>query len=610
MTLFVLAPCIRRAILLHPAAIPLHPAAIPSPRRFSTTSPARTSSSDRTYDSALSLLKTLQSNRAIRSVLGDATKNEDPNRNAIPEMLAWARRAGYEASELGKWGQRYIHVAGTKGKGSVCVMVENILLQYKEREEVGKIGLYTSPHLVSVRERIRIDGQPISEGLFTRYFYELWDRFERAAVEGWRDILPDGDTRPGYFRYLTLLAIHAFVQEGVKTAVMECGIGGEYDSTNILPADAVAASAISRLGIDHTPMLGETIGEIAWHKGGIMKEGAPAFTMNQRPEALAVLEKRAIEKRVDLGLVPRLPVLAQGEIQLGLLGDFQRDNASLATAVAASYLRGAGITEGVPSPHDLEDPNLRLPPQFGRGLETVTWPGRCEIRKDGNVEWFIDGAHTIDSIKAVSSWFCSKLMEACYEPRPPTATMLIFNQEERDGKALLAKLLFHRGFFDGNFGIPSYSPRFLPATMKKLKPAMDPDLVFGWTRLFTYAAFCKNEPFAVNEKNGPVDLGCQEGLAMAYSKLDGNQLTMCYSSVEEAVDLAYRVSEGDERVLVLVTGSLHLVGGLLQVLEKRKKEPPVRRIPREEIEEPEQEVLGSVALRKRDWLRKMMRMRF
>jgi folylpolyglutamate synthase len=185
--------------------------------------------------------------------------------------------------------------------------------------------------------------------------------------------------------------------------------------------------------------------------------------------------------------------------------------------------------------------------------------------------------------------------------------MLIFNQEERDGKALLAKLLFHRGFFDGNFGMPSYSPRFLPGTMK-LKPAMDPDLIFGWTRLFTYAAFCKNEPFAVNDGNGSVDLECQGQLAAAYSKLDGNQLTMCYSSVEEAVDLAYRVSEGDERVLVLVTGSLHLVGGLLQVLEKREREPPVRRIPREESEEreePEEEVLGSIALRKRDWLRKI-----
>jgi len=494
-------------------------------------------------------------------------------------MLAWARRAGYEASDLGKWGTRYIHVAGTKGKGSVCVMVENILLQYKEREEVGKIGLYTSPHLVSVRERIRIDGVEISEGLFTRYFYELWDRFERAAVEGRDDILVgNGETRPGYFRYLTLLAIHAFVREGVKTAIMECGIGGEHDSTNILPADVVAASAISRLGIDHTPMLGDTIEEIAWHKGGIMKDGVPAFTMDQRPEAQAVLEKRAGEKGVELSVVPRLPVLDGGDVQLGLLGDFQRDNASLATAVAASYLRSVGITQGIPTTQDLKDTAPRLPSSFARGLETVTWPGRCEIRKDGNIEWYIDGAHTIDSILAVSSWFCSKLIEACLEPRRPTATMLIFNQEERDGKKLLVKLL---------------NPREV-----LLKLGIDPIFLLNWTQLFTYAAFCKNEPFATD---GPVDLKCQEKLASAYTWIDGNQLTMCYGSVEEAVDLAYRVSEGDERVLVLVTGSLHLVGGLLQVLEKREKEPADRSIARRDIEEPEEDIDDPISAEGKDW---------
>ncbi|TVY46236.1 Folylpolyglutamate synthase [Lachnellula occidentalis] len=532
----------------------------------------------RTYDDALAALQTLQSNRAIRTAIADAPQDTDPNIRAIPEMLEWARMAGYEAADLGSQGQRYIHVAGTKGKGSVCVMVENILLQYHRAEEagelkeerVGKLGLYTSPHLATVRERIRIDGVSISETLFTRYFYELWDRFETAASNCTNP--KTREARPGYFRYLTLLAIHAFRQEGVKTAIMECGIGGEYDSTNILPASAVAVSAITRLGIDHTSMLGETIEEIAWHKSGIMKENVPVFTMDQPTEALGVLEKRAAETGVELDVVHRLPLLETGGFDLALLGDFQYDNASLAIAVAASYLRGIGVTEGVPPRQELGNLATVLPQQFEHGLETVTWPGRCEIRKDGNIEWFLDGAHTIESIKAVGHWFRAEMDKAHFEERPPTATMLIFNQDERDGQALLRELLLTMGAFEPL--IPrenknqSLSKNISDTPKAKAKRQIK---TMKYMQLFTYAAFCTNEPFTATNEGKHVDLQLQDGMAMAYQGLDGNALHMVYGSVEEAVRLAMRVSEGDERVLVLVTGSLHLVGGLLQVLAKGKE---------------------------------------
>jgi folylpolyglutamate synthase len=534
----------------------------------------------RTYDDALAALQTLQSNRAIRTAIADAPQVADPNRKAIPEMLEWACKAGYGAAELGKGGQRYIHVAGTKGKGSVCVMVENILLQYRRAEEagelngehVGKIGLYTSPHLVTVRERIRINGAPISKTLFARYFYELWDRFETAASN---DTKSDaGDSRPGYFRYLTLLALHAFVQEGVETAIMECGIGGEYDSTNILPANAVAVSAITRLGIDHTAMLGETIEEIAWHKGGIMKEGVPAFTVDQRLEAQAVLKTRASEKGVELNAVQRLPILETGEFNLGLLGDFQNDNASLATAVAASYLRTVGITEDIPRYQELGNFAIGLPQHFQHGLETVTWSGRCEIRKDGNTEWFIDGAHTMESIEAVGHWFRAEMDQAYLEHRPPTATMLIFNQDDRDGVALLRKLLSTMGAISVGPILPRGKMRrnvakalSIELELERLRTVQ----AFSFSPLFRYAAFCTNEPFTATTEGKHLNFELQERIAKVYQGIEGNPLHMVYGSVEEAVRLALRVSEGDERVLVLVTGSLHLVGGLLQVLEKGKE---------------------------------------
>ena len=133
----------------------------------------------RSYKDALTLLDLLQSNRAIVSSIGNSSR--EMNALAIPEMLDWMGKAGYEVGDFAKGGLRCIHVAGTKGKGSVCAMVESILAQYQTKDNqgasgqletgrgLGKIGLYTSPHLLTVRERIRIDGSPISESMFTKY---------------------------------------------------------------------------------------------------------------------------------------------------------------------------------------------------------------------------------------------------------------------------------------------------------------------------------------------------------------------------------------------------------------------------------------------------------
>jgi folylpolyglutamate synthase len=517
-------------------------------------------SSSRTYADALALLEKLQSNRTVVSSISNSSK--DMNLDAIPEMLEWTRRAGYSVSDLAQAALKCVHVAGTKGKGSVCTMVEAILLQYSggdrgegkvESKYLDKVGMYTSPHLLTVRERIRINGHPISEPLFTRYFFELWDRFSAAAP----DTDPDSaETKPGYFRYLTILAFHTFIREGVKSVVIECGIGGEYDSTNILPPEAVTASVITTLGIDHVGMLGETIEEIAWHKGGILKNGVPAFTIGQVPAAQAVLEKRAAEKGVKLQVADWLrPEDGEVKVDLAMEGNFQQENAALAVSAAASHLRSLGITAGLPSPSSPLDSSL-LPTQFTKALRTASLPGRCQTIRDGTIEWLIDGAHTHDSITAVSTWFIHKLCLARLEARPPTATMLIFNQADRDAEALLTNLIrTMTKEYDRWVEDPLHRP-----LLREMQ---------NWAtysqKMFTYAAFCRNEPFKGEVER---DLGAQEKMARYHQGLDGNSLHMCYGSVEEAVDLARKVAEGDERVLVLVTGSLHLVGGLLKVLQR------------------------------------------
>ena len=200
------------------------------------------------------------------------------------------------------------------------------------------------PHLRFVRERIRINNEPISETLFAKYFFQVWDRLENVARKEGKPPSEITAAKPVYFRFLTLMAFHTYIQEGVDTAVIECGIGGEYDSTNIIVTPTT--TGITSLGIDHTSLLGETIEEIAWHKGGIMKEGARVFTAPQPIKAMRVLTQRAEEKRVELKVVDVDSRLQ--DVRLGLAGDFQQVNASLAIQLAAAHLMALGHTNPIP----------------------------------------------------------------------------------------------------------------------------------------------------------------------------------------------------------------------------------------------------------------------
>ncbi|KAH8803273.1 Mur ligase [Xylogone sp. PMI_703] len=504
----------------------------------------------RTYEDASRLLESLQSNRTIVSMVSNTSG--DPNSVAIPEMVEWTRRAGYDISDLAKSGLRCIHVAGTKGKGSVCTMVESILSQYQKHNEnndgnvkkgaassglgVGKIGVYTSPHLVTVRERIRIDGSPISEPMFTQYFFDLWDRFTQTAASHSLPNPTSVEHRPFFFRYLTILAFHIFIKEGVKSAVIECGIGGEYDSTNILPPEAITVSAITRLGIDHPGMLGNTLESIAWHKAGIMKPGVPVFTVTQAPEAELVLRRRAEEKGAkSLSVVPRLDALDSEKVKLGLLGEFQKDNASLAIAITKEHLKAVGI---IPKAG-----NQSIEPEARKGLELATLPGRCQVIEERNILWHIDGAHTVDSVEAAAEWFSSRIQEASATDQLPPKTLLIFNQQDRDVTQLLQALL--NGFQNKSTEGSTNSSGF------------------------TYAAFCTNEPFST-EDNKPIDLEVQKQAADAFSAITGSTNHKICSSAEEAVSYARTISE-KEKLHVLVTGSLYLVGAFLKVVSGGEK---------------------------------------
>ena len=285
-----------------------------------------------------------------------------------------------------------IHVAGTKGKGSVCAFANAILNHARRSAGVpSRIGLFTSPHLVTVRERIVINSEPIGELDFAKYFFEVWD-----ALGLQKDTPITAETwvaRTNYFRFLTILAFHVFLSERVDAAVFEVGIGGAYDATNVI--EAPVATGVTALGIEHVQILGDTLEKIAWQKAGIFKDGAPAYTVPQKPAAAAVLRERAAEKNVKLQIIA--PSQEFGSVKLVPNEFYQQENAALAVALAGKLLE------------KLDHPPLvtqkGLSALAKQALEQTVWRGRFETLERNGLPWYLDGAHTVDSLKLTGKWF-------------------------------------------------------------------------------------------------------------------------------------------------------------------------------------------------------------
>jgi len=250
---------------------------------------------------------------------------------------------------------RFIHVAGTNGKGSTCAMLESIY-----RAAGLRVGLFTSPHLVSFRERIQVNGQLIAE------------RQVVEQVQAIRKVLENfpKDRHPTFFEVVTVIGLRHFATEKCDLVIWETGLGGRLDATNIVRP---LASVITNVQLDHEKWLGETIERIAAEKAGIIKLRVPVFTSAENPIARGVIAATATREQAPLFAISK-PL---DEIALPLLGGHQRLNAALARAVVR-YL-----TDQIP----VDDEAIRL------GLETVSWPGRMQVIKRGSQRILLDGAH-------------------------------------------------------------------------------------------------------------------------------------------------------------------------------------------------------------------------
>ena len=281
---------------------------------------------------------------------------------------------------------RFVHVAGTNGKGSTCAMIGAAL-----RASGLRTGLYTSPHLVSPRERIVVGGEMISEAAWVAAFQEVHGAAERLLAS---DVIAD---HPSFFETVTAMAFLAFANAKVEITVLETGLGGRLDATNVVVQPEVAV--ITPIDFDHEAFLGSGIESIAAEKAGILKTGRPAVFAAQRPEALRVLENRALDLdiavrhssswRVEELVVDRYGsrfTLAGDEeipIECPLAGMHQVENAR--TAVTALALIGVPAAA------------------IRAGIAAVKWPGRLEwVSTDPEI--ILDGAHNPAGARALGDY--------------------------------------------------------------------------------------------------------------------------------------------------------------------------------------------------------------
>jgi folylpolyglutamate synthase len=349
------------------------------------------------------------------------------------------------------------------------------------------------------------------------------------------------------------MAFSVFLREEVDVAVVEVGIGGTHDSTNIIPQPVVCG--VTSLGYDHTDILGPTLSEIAWHKGGIFKEHSPALTVEQSPEALATLSHRARELGASsFSQVPPLSSYPGPLPELSLRGAHQRQNASLAAQLCITWLRNHSSTPELDSSVSgcasaagtvsVAAP-FALTQKFLDGLGLCKWAGRNQVAEHGNVTYYLDGAHTPESMKASAQWFLSEKAHNCNKHE---VRVLLFNTTgHRDAETFLSPLMtcgFHHVIFCPNISHPTDSP---------------PDHTSRMVTNSSQLSRCYANQQCLK------DMLCSRTTAMAdfQRPMPGEQTRVCVS-VSDAVGFVDSLSPA--KLAVLVTGSMHLVGSVMYVL--------------------------------------------
>lgn len=376
---------------------------------------------------------------------------------------------------------KFVHITGTNGKGSTVAMVASVLTAAGYRT-----GLFTSPHLFTFHERMQIDGRPISDETLGRLTEQVL-----ALAEEMED-------HPTEFELMTAVGMTYFAQEACDMVVLEVGLGGRLDSTNVIPAPEVAV--LTNMGLEHTKELGDTIEEIAGEKAGILKSGCRCVLYHQTPQAEGVVRSVCAGLNIPLtvtapdtmqlqysGLVgQRFCYRGRGPFTISLLGEYQRYNAMTALDVLWT-LREKGWR--------IEDAAIDA------GLRRAQWPGRLELVRRGP-DFIVDGGHNPQCVEA--------LMQALEELFPGKKLLFLVGVlGDKDWQAMMKRAM-------------PLAKEFVTVTPDSPR-ALDGEELAAWLREQGFAAQCCADVGTgvdrVLSLAGPEDVICSWGSLYAVGEI-------------------------------------------------------------------------------------------
>ncbi len=422
-----------------------------------------------------------------------------------------------------------IHITGTKGKGTTAWYCDYLLrTKYK-----CTTGLFTSPHLVTIRERIRINGQPISEQMFGYVYWTLRHKLELAAKDNITCGIP---VLPGYFKMLTLMSMYTFAEyhsPSIDVVIFEVGMGGRYDATNLsfVPSNNTVCG-VTLIDYDHTHILGNTLEKIAWEKGGLFFPNSSCYIMpTNQPSVQAVLQQCAEEKSASSYQIVQ-NYDNKGDANDKIPQHLQL-NWNMAQTLCRSVLQQNNDTIAtIPFPNHNE----------------LIWPGRCQTvpyNNNNNVKLFLDGAHTPASMVACQHWLQSVLSETkififyCGSDRNPIPLLKPFINVPWDEIYFISKLPHTRPS-----RIPIYSVNHYLQDAKMKTIFNIGDEVQSWSA--TLRCLWEVLTSTIEDRTNSIFTGLDvpETLHRISSKCNDNS-----------------------RVSVAITGSLYLIGTVLETID-------------------------------------------
>eukprot|EP00210_Caulerpa_lentillifera_P000735 g712.t1 len=457
-------------------------------------------------------------------------------------------------------------------------MVENIL-----RRCGYSTGLFTSPHLCDVCERVRINGVMIERVRFHQEMEWVYSRLKSLESHS----IP----MPRFFRLLTFVCFRIFLQEKLDVVILETGIGGRLDPTNFIPEPLVCG--ISSIGFDHMDLLGQSLREIASEKAGILKPSCLGFTVPQFNEAMETLEQRAAEVGVELIKIDQFAPFKNFDAirNASVVTGYQSTNAQLAVHLARAFETRSWTHSIHSSLKDRHTEYLKrmevfkrkheLPQEYVDALSEFEWPGRAQTIHDEmfkNLSFYLDGAHTTESLPIAVSWFLSTISShPCPDGCSSSINFLLFYcLGDRNAETLLQSL--YRRIKSGNFEFDHvfFAPLISARAGKSPIRSHPSDFSYEKNQLMTWKS--------VLEKNKIQYQFQRKELANSTLKSDFLWIESHSSKVQRInADIFPSLSTAigwfrnfakeniKSEVRVLITGSLYLVGDCLKLLNKAPK---------------------------------------